>query len=130
MGYEIKYFFGYKSIYAYPLYSSKERFEKYMKLLLIGSEDKWQGDKSNYVYIKDFNRFMYNKTKHKDKKYFCVNCLQYFSSKGILKDNWDLCSEVNGKKVVNMSEKDSEVQFINHHKQLRAYFCNLYRLWT
>ena len=30
---------------------------------------------------------MYNKTKHKDKKYFYVNCLQYFSSKGILKDN-------------------------------------------
>ena len=25
---------------------------------------------NHYIYIKDFNRFMYNKTKHKDKKHF------------------------------------------------------------
>ena len=27
------------------------------------------------LYIKDFDRFMFNKTKYKGKKYFCKNCL-------------------------------------------------------
>ena len=27
-------------------------------------------DKSHYVYIKDFNRFMFKRTKNKNKKYF------------------------------------------------------------
>ena len=52
-----------------------------MNLLLI--LDKF---KSHYVYIKDFNRFMFNKTKCKGKKYFCKNCLQCFSSEKILND--------------------------------------------
>ena len=38
-----------------------------MDLLLISHENK-----SHYVYIKDFNRFMCNKTKNKNKKYFAT----------------------------------------------------------
>ena len=36
-----------------------------MGLLLI-----IDGDKSYYVYIKNFDRFMFHKTKNKNKKYF------------------------------------------------------------
>ena len=36
-----------------------------MNLLLISNENKF-----HYVHIKDFNRFMCNKTKNKNKKYF------------------------------------------------------------
>ena len=50
-----------------------------MDLLLISNENK-----SHYVYIKDFNRFMYNKTKNNNEKYFCKNCLQCFSSDKVL----------------------------------------------
>ena len=32
------------------------------------------GDRSHYVYIKDFDRFMFYKTKHKNKKYFYKSC--------------------------------------------------------
>ena len=46
-----------------------------MDFLLISNENK-----SHYVYIKDFNRFMCNKTKNKNKKYFCKCCLQCVSS--------------------------------------------------
>ena len=46
-----------------------------MDLLLISNESK-----SHYVYIKDFGRFMCNKTKNKHNKYFCKCCLQRFSS--------------------------------------------------
>ena len=42
----------------YPVYISNEKFESFTDLLL------WtDGNKSHYVYIKDFNRFMWNKTK-------------------------------------------------------------------
>ena len=46
-----------------------------MNLLLIENAVysrgiKSQGDKSHYVCIKDFNRFMYNKTKHKEETIF------------------------------------------------------------
>ena len=32
-------------------------------------------DKSHYVFIKDFNRLMFSRTKHKDKKHHCMSCL-------------------------------------------------------
>ena len=44
-----------------------------MDLLLISNENK-----SHYVYIKDFNRFMCNKTKNKNKLFFFVNAVYSF----------------------------------------------------
>ena len=35
------------------------------------------------VYIKNFNRFMCNKTKKKKKKYFCRCCLECFTSEKV-----------------------------------------------
>ena len=45
-------------------------------VLLISNEEK-----SHYIFIKDFNRLMYSKTKDKDRKHFCMSCLQNFTSK-------------------------------------------------
>ena len=53
-----------------------------MDLLLIFEENK-----SPYVYIKDFNRLMFNKTKNKNKKYFCRYCLQCVSDANILTEH-------------------------------------------
>ena len=50
-----------------------------MQLLLVTNEDK-----SHYMYIKDFDRFMFQKTKNEDKICFCKSCLQRFSSKNVL----------------------------------------------
>ena len=52
---------------------------------------------SHYVYIKDFNRLMFNKTKCKGKKYFCKSCLQCFSSDKVLKEHKEDCLMINGK---------------------------------
>ena len=41
-------------------------------------------EKSHYVFIKDFNRLMYSRTKHKDRKHFCMSCLQNVTTKKIL----------------------------------------------
>ena len=55
---------------TFPIYFSDQKFENSVDLLQI-----FYGDKSHYVYIKDFDRFMFHKTKNKNKKYFCKSCL-------------------------------------------------------
>ena len=59
----------------YPLYISGEIFSDCMDLLLIFDEKK-----SHYVYIKDFNRLIFNKATNKNKMYFFRCCLLCFSS--------------------------------------------------
>ena len=66
-----------------------------MNLLLINDENK-----SHYVYIKDFNKFMFNKTNQKTKKYFCRYCLQCFSSKRVLVEHKETSLKINGKETV------------------------------
>ena len=68
-----------------------------MDLLLINNENE-----SHYVYIKYFNRFMFNKTKQEKNKHFCRYCLQTFSSERVLQDHRDLCLEINGKQSVKL----------------------------
>ena len=48
-----------------PIYVSDQKFEDSIDLLLLTDDDK-----SHYVYIKDFNRFMFHKTKIKIKNGF------------------------------------------------------------
>ena len=52
--------------------------------LINVSDQKFEDDKSHYVYIKDFNGFIFHKRKNKNKKWFCKSCLQCFSSENML----------------------------------------------
>ena len=70
--------FGYENGQPFPINISKETFEDQMNLLLISKDEK-----KHYVLIKDFNAFMYNQSKHKERKHFCMYCLQCFSSETI-----------------------------------------------
>ena len=63
--------FCYDNKLTYPVYLSDQKFESCMDLLLISDECKF-----HYMYIKDFDRFMFSKTKNKIKKYFCKCYLQ------------------------------------------------------
>ena len=81
-----------------------------MDLLLIS--DKF---KSHYVYVKDLDRFMFNKTKYKGKKYFCKNCLQSFSSEKILSEHKEDCLVINGKQSVKLSGVISFKNFLNQY---------------
>ena len=71
--------FGYEDKLDFPIYVSDQTFEDSMDLLLLTDDDK-----SHYVYIKDFDRFAFHKTKNKNKKWFCESCLQCFSSENVL----------------------------------------------
>ena len=52
--------FGYEDELVFPIYISDQKFEDSIDLLLLIDDDK-----SHYVYIKDFSRFMFHKTKIK-----------------------------------------------------------------
>ena len=78
-----------------------------MDLLLITDENK-----SHYVYIKDFNRFMCNNTKRKEKKYFWSCCLQCFRSEKVLIKHEENYSVINGKQSVKI--KSGSIRFKNY----------------
>ena len=88
-----------------------------MNLLLIT-----ENENKHYVLIKDFNKFMYNQTKHKERKNFCMYCLQCFSSEQVLTDHKEICIQINGEQSIKMPEKNSKVKFNNFHKQLQVQF--------
>ena len=77
-------------------------------------------DKFHYVYIKDFNRLMYNKTKHKEKKWFCMRCLQYFSSEIVLNKHKENCLLINGEQKVELS--NGFISFKNYSNKIRVPF--------
>ena len=71
--------FCYEDRLVFPKYISDQKFENSVDLLFVTDSDK-----SHYVYIKDFDRFLFHRTNNKSKKWFCRSCLQYFSSKNVL----------------------------------------------
>ena len=71
--------FCYENGLTYPVYLSNQKFRDCMDLLLISNENK-----SHYVYIKDFDRFMCNKTKNKIKNIFA----NVVSSVLVVKEFW------------------------------------------
>ena len=82
----------------YPVCVSNEKFENCIDLLLITDENK-----SHYVYIEEFNRFMCNKTKDNNKKHFFKYCLQCFTSKRVLIEHKENCLIINSKQSETIS---------------------------
>ena len=89
----------YENGLTFPIYVSDKKFENFMGLLLVIDDDK-----SHYVFIKDFYRFMFHKTKNKNKKYFYKSCLQYFSSKNVLTKHKKDCLSINGLQSVRLEK--------------------------
>ena len=77
-------------------------------------------DKSHYVYIKDFDRLMFSKTKTKNKKHFCKRCLQCFSNENILIKHKENCLVINGKQSVKLNK--GAINFKDYSRQIPAPF--------
>ena len=77
---------------------------------------------STSLCIKDFNKLMYCKTKHKEKKYFCRHFSQYFSEERILIKHIKGCLRINSKKRIKTVGKGSKAKFTNHERQLSRPF--------
>ena len=109
--------FGYENKQPYPIYVSKEQFDDVLNLLLIS-----ENENTHYCLIKDFNRFMFSYSNHKEKKHFCMHCLQCFSSEKVLSNHKEICIEINGKQAVQMPKFGSKINFKNFKKQLQVPF--------
>ena len=109
--------FCYENKLVFPIYISDQKFENSMDLLLVTD-----GDKSHYVYIKDFDRFMFHKTKNKNKKYFCKSCLQCFSSKNVLTKHKEVCLSINGGQSVRLEKGTMSLKIISNKHQLHLKF--------
>ena len=96
-----------------------------MDLLLVSGKNK-----SHYVYIKDFDTFMFHKTKNKNKKFFCNSYLLCFSSKTVLTEHKEVCLRINVAQSVRVEK--GTIQFKSYFKQIPVPFkvyadfeCNL-----
>ena len=92
--------FCYENKIIYPVYLSNQCFNDCLDLLLISKDFT-----SHYVYIKNFNRLMFSKTKNKNKKYFCKSCLQCFSSESVLLEHKKGCLLINGGQNVKLEKR-------------------------
>ena len=110
--------FGYENGQPFPIHISIETFEDQINLLLITKDER-----KHYVLIKDFNAFMYNQSKHKERKHFCMYCRQCFSSEKILANHVNNCLTINGAQAINMPKQGENIlKFNNFHKQLPVPF--------
>ena len=107
--------FCYESGLTYPIDVSNQKFKNCMDLLLKSNENK-----CHYLHIKDFSRFMCNKTKNKNKKYFSKCFLQCFSNEKVLIEHKKNCLIINGKQNVKL--KSGSISFKNYFKQLPVPF--------
>ena len=98
-----------------PFYISRLNNNQILNLLLIENEDN-----THYVFIKDFNSLIYSKTKHKARKYFCMNCLQNFSTQEVLNKHKETCLFLNDN-ITPLFEKGI-IKFNNYDKQLPIPF--------
>ena len=64
-------------------------------MLLISDEEK-----SNYAFIKDFISLMYSRSKYKDRKQFCMSCLQNFTTNEILNNHKERCLLINDTQAI------------------------------
>ena len=111
---------GYEKQEPYSVYRSKEKFNDMLNLLLIT-----KGKEQHYVLIKDFNKFLYNQTKHEHKKHFCMYCLQCFSSEMVLNNHKENYITFNGAQAIKMPKSYKMVYFknygINHKSFTESY---------
>ena len=115
----------YENEKVFPIYVSNQTFKSSIDLLLLIDDDK-----PDYVFIKDFNTFMFHKAKNKNKKWFCKSCLQCFSSENVLIKHKEDCLSINGQQSINLEK--GTIEFKNYFKQLPVPFkiyadfeCNL-----
>ena len=72
------------------------------------------------MYIKHFGRFMFHKTKNKNKKNCFKSCLQCFSSKNVLTKHKEVCFSINGAQSVRLEK--GAIEFKNYFKQIPVPF--------
>ena len=111
--------FGYENNEKYPIYVSKTCW------LII---DRGR-NKKHYVLINDFNRFVYDHSLYRRRKYFCRYCLQAFIREKILKSHIESCFKIDDKQTITMFKKGEYVKFKNFERKVKSPFIILCGFW-
>ena len=106
--------FGYENGLVFLIYVSDQKFEDSVDLFFLIDDDK-----SHYACIKDFDRFMFHRTK-KNKKWFCRSCLQCFICESVLIKCKENCFSINGKQSVK--QEKGIIEFENYIKRIPVPF--------
>ena len=97
--------------------SKKEAKVSWISLLLIES-----GEKQHYCYVRRVSALLFDQSKKRNAKHYCMLCLTGFSRQDLLKNHKKYCNGVNGKptRIEMPEEGKNTVAFQNHHKQMKA----------
>ena len=80
-----------------------------------------KGPKSHHVWIKNFNRLLYDQTKYHGRKYFCERCLHGYTTEYLLQRQWNGI----GDKAIRIEmpvESKNKLRFINFYKKMKVPF--------
>ena len=103
--------FCYENKVIFPIYLSDQNFDGLLDLLLVNN---------HYVLIKDFNSLVFNKTKCKNRKWFCKSYLCCFSSETVLLEHKKDCLMINGGQNVKLEK--GFIEFNNFNRMIPAPF--------
>ena len=93
----------YENKLTFVIYISDQTFESTMDLLLVINKNKL-----DYLCNKNFDRFMFHRTKNENKKY-CKNCLQCFSSKNVLTEHKEVSLSINGTQSIRLEKGTTDL---------------------
>ena len=68
------------------------------------------------VFIKDFNSLVFQKSKHKCRKYFCMHCLRSFTTEEILNNHKSHCLLINSTQKSTFESRF--IKFKNYGKEI------------
>ncbi len=112
-------------INVFSFYDSegRARYAKYVSPLAYEKEVNLLYWNTHYALIKDFGRFMFDLTKNRNKKWFCMKCLNHFSTEERLLRHKPTCSKENcAAMIYKMPPAGATLQFKNQRFQVKFPF--------
>jgi len=99
--------------------SRKQANVQRINLMLIES-----GEIQHYCYVKRESALLFDQTKHRDAKHYCMLCLTGFSRADLLVNHKKYCNGVNGRptRIVMPEEGENILAFQNFKKQMKMPF--------
>ena len=114
--------FGYEKNEVYPLRlsnSTEYSSQCTVNLLLISD---YRSEKKHYCLIKNMSRLLVSQvSKKKEKKFFCLRCLNAFGTQDLLDNHLEVCQD-NEAVRIKMPEEGESVSFKNNHKMMDIPF--------
>jgi hypothetical protein len=94
---------------------------KVLNLLMVQNEIKKHKAVNHFLVIKDINKYLrvvyHNEKTSYQKTFFCLNCLNGFSSTKVLTEHERICMMNKPRKEVMPEEKKTKIYFKNYEKQ-------------